>query len=354
MRFLKVFSFVLCFLLVLSLCGCGKDDPTVDDPVSSEEISSEEVSSEPDPEPVFAVNPLTGEKTLNPDKVGVKPVAVMINNLSQAQGVQAGLDQADIVFETEVEGGITRLMAVFADVSSVSSSIGTVRSARVVYTDLACGLDAFYVHSGMDPDYCKSHLGSIRLSRLDLSSKNYGFRVSNGLASEHTLYTTGANLAKALEDYKQTKSEAKKPWLSFAGEDSKVTLSGGTATNIKVAFSTSYATSFLYDEASGKYLRAKNSTPYKDYVSGKNEAFSNVFVLKTDMSYYPDGKHRRVSLEGGSGYYANGGKFEEIRWRKGSSSSSFVFTKADGSTLTVSPGNSYVCIVNKTQPVTIQ
>ena len=80
----------------------------------------------------------------------------MINNISVAQSVQTGLSKADIVYETEVEGGITRLLAVFQDITA-AEKIGTIRSARYPYVDLAMGHNAIYVHCGQDGTYCEPH-----------------------------------------------------------------------------------------------------------------------------------------------------------------------------------------------------
>jgi hypothetical protein len=60
-------------------------------------------------------------------------LAVKVENLAQARP-QWGLDQADIVFEEPVEGGITRFIAVYQ--CHVTSRIEPVRSARLVDIDI--------------------------------------------------------------------------------------------------------------------------------------------------------------------------------------------------------------------------
>ena len=61
-----------------------------------------------------------------------RPYAVMINCHNGALP-QAGLDKAYIVYELMVEGGITRMMALFKDTNV--DKIGSVRSARTQYLD---------------------------------------------------------------------------------------------------------------------------------------------------------------------------------------------------------------------------
>lgn len=62
---------------------------------------------------------------------------------------QAGLNDAYMVYEIIVEGGETRLMALFkgADLDK----IGPVRSARHYFIDYAMENDAIYVHFGESP-----------------------------------------------------------------------------------------------------------------------------------------------------------------------------------------------------------
>ena len=336
----KILTLILA-VLMLTFVGCGSGDKKDEKPNESE--PSELVSQTGE-----YINPLTGVEGISKEKAQDKPVAIMINNLSIAQPVQTGVAKADIVYETEVEGGITRLLAVYQDISKVKK-IGTVRSARYAYVDLAMGHDAIYVHHGQDPIYCAPHLKDTQA--FTLSTNNAGLREKNGLASEHTLYGYGEKLWKSLVDKGfNTKKENATTWQTFADEKTAVTYESAAKT-VSVPFSTSYKSVFKYDEKSGKYIRFFKDTERKDYYTGESEYFKNVFVLSTNISDYPDGKHRKIDLSSGSGYYCVNGTYTPIKWSKGNSSSPFVFTTEDGKTLTVNQGNSWVCIMgNKFAP----
>lgn len=331
-------------LCLFALAGCTKANPSLsvdkgDEPV----ISSQPVSDE------RQVNPLTGLKDIESDKISRRPVSVMINNLNIAQPVQTGLSQADIVYETEVEGGITRLLAVYQDITAVDR-VGTIRSARYAFVDLAMGHNSIYIHCGADPTYCTPHLKD--LDDISVSAEKYATRISNGLATEHTLYAYGDTLWKGLSGAGwKTAATSTKSWQNFADEAAPVTLPE-TASNVCVAFSSNIKSSFAYNAESGKYTRSFNDTVRKDYVSGDKMEFKNVFVLTTKITDYPDGYHRKIDLTGGEGYYIVNGTSTEIKWSKGSASSPIVFTNTDGSELTVNPGNSWVCIANKSASIT--
>lgn len=333
----KILALLLCLsLFMLSACSDKTERLSVDE--------GEEPQSSATTEPVLHKNPLTGVTELSKDKTDDRPVAIMVNNITTAQPVQAGLNQADIIYETEVEGGITRLLAVYQDVSK-AATIGTIRSARYAYVDLALGHNAIYFHHGQDPTYCAPHLNDI--DDINISESNYAFRLSNGLASEHTLYTDGTKLWNGLlKDKVKTERGSDKAWASFADEETAITLES-TAVTVSVPFSASYKSVFKYDAATGVYTRYFGNTLRKDYKTGEATEFKNVFVLLTTISNYPDGKHRKIDLESGDGYYCVNGTYTPIKWSKGAASNGFKFTNADGSELTVNAGSSWVCIADK-------
>lgn len=342
----KILALIL-VALMFCFVGCKKDDVVGDKPINTVSTPTE---SKPEVKVEYYVNPLTGVKDLTADKTQNRPVAIMVNNASEgkvhnAQLVQTGLGNADIVYETEVEGGVTRLMAVFKDISK-AQKIGTVRSARYAYIDLAMGHDAIYIHHGLDRTYAGPHLKDTQTFSLD--ENNAGVRdKNNGMAIEHTLYGLGDKIWQCLQDKGyNTKLTKSTNWQTFTQDDKPIKYDN-TATTVNVPFSTRYKSVFKYDEKSGKYVRFFNSTERKDYYTNESEYFKNVFVLITNISDYPDAYHRKVELTSGNGYYCVNGTYTPIKWSKGNSSSSFVFTNEDGTPLTVNQGNSWVCIMGK-------
>ncbi len=352
MQLKRILSLIVALCLFTTLCACeNQGNPTIDAGSSSQTAPSDK-SDSTDTNDEFIINPLTGEKNLSPDKKDIKPIAVSINNIAIAQPVQAGLNKADVLFETEVEGGITRMMAFYSDPSDVPA-IGTIRSLRIYFADIAAGMNSVLVYHGIDPTYCLPHLSEINLTAVAISEGNYGFREKNGLAQEHTLYTSGEKLEKLLSSNKYDTKKKHDPWLNFASTEEKTTPAEGSANKtVTVKYNSTTTVQFIYNAETKRYSRAKKGTPYKDLKTGEEETFGNVFVLETNITNFPDGYHRNVDLSSGSGYYISAGGYERINWKKGGPSDNFSFTKADGSTLTVNQGNSYVCIMNKTGQVT--
>ncbi len=346
----KFVCFISAFAVFLTLAGCG--GPA--EPVNTETPSAPE-SSAPEPEaPKFAVNHLTGIRDVDFGKENNRPVAIMVDNDSLAQQYsQSGISDADIVYETETEGGITRLMAVFADVSKVEQ-IGDVRSARYVYTDLAMGHNALYVHHGRDEVYCGPHMSEIGIDNYVLDAANCGFRTTYGQVKNwQTLFTKGADLAQTLANNRKVTSDNIKPWQTFAAEDEKISFEQ-TALKISAPFSGSYKSYFTYDAGAGVYLKTSNKCENKDRNNQSHYKFKNVLILQADMSYYPNGRHRKIDLSSGSGYYAVNGTYQKIKWKKGNAKDKIVLTAADGTPLTMNAGNTWVCIIKNNATITIE
>ncbi len=323
----------------LMIFAVGCDNNVVYDDLSNYE--SDALTS--DDNATLAVNPLTGMADLdNAAKSKQRPIAVMVNNLDNSvRRVQTGLSKADIVYETEVEGGLTRLMAVYQDISALDK-IGTVRSARYPYIDLALGHNAVYVHFGYNI-YCKSHLADV--DDIDFKDNSKGSkRISNGLATEHTAYALAGELNDRISKEFDMTVKSVKPWANFT--DTALTLDGGAATSVSIPYPAS-TTNFTYDANSGLYTRLLGSTVQTDYFTEEKTQVKNIFVLLTSMSYYADGKTRKVDFTGGDGYYITNGTVQFIKWSKGAATNGIKFTDTNGNEIKVSTGNSWVCIANK-------
>jgi hypothetical protein len=101
----------------------------------------------PSPRPTIA-DPLNGAG-VSPASVRHRIAAVMIDNFPDARP-QSGLYDADLVYEVEAEGGITRYLALF--LGNAASEVGPVRSARTYFVDLARPYDPFFAHAGQNDD----------------------------------------------------------------------------------------------------------------------------------------------------------------------------------------------------------
>ena len=134
------------------------------------------------------MNPLTG---LNVDEVVLtqSPITVMLDNFYSARP-QAGLAEADIVYEILAEGLITRYMAVFY--GNLPESIGPVRSARPYFVEKAFEFDPFYVHVGGSMQ-ALSDIKKIGIADIDGLTSGAFWRLNHKKAP-HNMYTSSEAL----------------------------------------------------------------------------------------------------------------------------------------------------------------
>ena len=230
--------------------------------------------------------------------------------------------------------------------SKTLKNIGTVRSARYAYIDLAMGHGAVYIHHGADEVYAGPHLNDV--NRFNIHQNLYGERVNNGLAWEHTLYTHGKELWDGIASKYETTLETTTPWQQFAAEDEKVLLTDGVANKVTVPFSGNYfKTIFIYDSKTGLYERNFKDKVPTEYYTKESTKVKNVLICLTSIVNYPDGEHRKISLDSGEGYYITNGTYKAIKWSKGGSTDSLKVTDNDGNPVTFSAGNTWVCIASK-------
>jgi hypothetical protein len=103
----------------------------------------------PTPTKAAVLCPLTGAPATPEQNVNRVALAVKIDNIDLARP-QAGIDKADFVVEELVEGGLTRLFAVFQ--CDTAPLVGPIRSARTSDGDLLALLHgSVFAYSGANP-----------------------------------------------------------------------------------------------------------------------------------------------------------------------------------------------------------
>ena len=198
----RALAFLLAVWMTLALAGCGKKPDPVPDPEPEEKTDvSPNPNPEPEPEPEpyvpAGVNPLTG-LPMEPEYEDLRPAAIMLNNLKAAQP-QLGISQADIIYEVPVEGGITRMLCLYQTVEGIET-LGSVRSARPYFVELALGHDAIYIHAGGSQE-AYANLRSWKVDHMDgvrggedakIFWRDPERRKNNGY--EHSLITSGEKI----------------------------------------------------------------------------------------------------------------------------------------------------------------
>ena len=286
-----------------------------------------------------------------------RPIAVMINNIKTVWGYQSGLQDAYLVYEIIVEGGYTRLMAVFKDKDL--DRIGSVRSSRHYFLDYALENDAIYVHFGWSPQ-AESDMSKLGVNNINFMSYNgYTRDRSLNLASEHTAFTTINNILEGADYYKYRKTSDNKPLLNYSVDEIDLSTKEGSqiANKIFIKYSNSRNTSFEYDETNKVYKRFQNEEPQIDYVTKEQYTVKNIITYQvSNYTISGDDKGRQDinNIGSGEGYYITNGYSVPITWEKSSRNSKTIYKYLNGEEIKVNDGNTHIEIQPSGQDLTFE
>ena len=373
MKLKKVMLFTAAFMLAASMTACGQKEDTQQKDTAQTENSSEGeqkddqgeavqgAAVEPEEEIPANQNLLTGVPDLTDGAIGKRPVAVMVNNVSYAMP-QYGVSQADIIFEIPVEGDATRFMALYGDYTQVPK-ICPIRSCRYYFPALSQGFDAFYVNWGID-DSIADYLEALDLDQIegitntgDLFGRDQD-RLNQGYSLEHTGYFDGTKLVSYIESQglrTDLKEDKKGPAFQFNGLEEQLKPEGSDCTSVQINFGTQ-SSQFTYDPEKKVYLKQINGENQVDAKTGEQLAFTNVFVLETDISVRDSVGHKEIDWDGGPdsvGYYVSNGGVQKITWSKdyNNESSYLRFYDESGQEISINRGKSYIALNYKNQAV---
>ncbi len=346
----KLFPVILALLILLTACGksssgtgVSPEPPSVDVPASAEPT--------PTPTQQAITNPLTGE-TIDSDISANRPYAVMLNNIKVALP-QCGISKADILYEILAEGNITRFEAIFSDLNGVGT-IGSMRSSRPYYIEVALSYDAIYVHAG-GSDQAYSDISSKGVDNIDGVRGAYSgqvfYRDPNRMkyGSEHSLFTTSD---KVIEYTSKLGYDSKHSGSFDYGLEFSETPDMGTqtadATSVNVSFEGIKDTSFTYNPDTGYYTATQYGTPLIDGTTGEALQFKNLVVLWADSKILDDYGRRSFDLNSSSeksGEFFCNGKFITISWSHAGTGSNFKYMIDSNTPVQFGVGKTYIAIV---------
>ena len=289
-----------------------------------------------------------------------RPFAVMINNADAARDYQSGLQDAYIMYEMIVEGGLTRYLALFLDANT--ARIGSIRSARHYYLDYALENDAIYVHHGKSPQ-AQADFKTLNINRVEVSESKTGWRdkelttASGKKASfEHTLFTNIEKLNKGISSFRKERNN--NLLLNYSVDELDLNKREGAidANNILIKYSGSVKTSYEYDSTNKVYKRFVNGKEHKDYVTKKQYTFKNIITYQVkNATISGDNKGRQTinNIGSGEGYYISNGVAVPITWEKKDRSSQTIYKYKNGDKLVVNDGNTFIQIQPSSQTLTI-
>ncbi|MBI4948061.1 DUF3048 domain-containing protein [Candidatus Berkelbacteria bacterium] len=278
--------------------------------------------------------------------VNSHPVAVMIEN-SKAARPQAGLIDADIVYEAVTEGGITRFMGIFS--SSYPAKSGPVRSARSYFIDWLSDYDAFYAHAGGSPK-ALARIREYKIKDYPHSSDTYWREPKAGVAIEHTLFANIANIYKyGVQKKKWPATYETKSWIfkdPATGSDA--------AGDITIDFSksSSFKVVWKFDATTNTYSRIMAGIAHKDRTTGKQLSAVTIVAMRVTHSanapYAGSGKESEwnmTTIGSGKASVFIDGKEIKGTWKKPSRLERLRFYDETDKEITLNRGKIWIEVV---------
>ncbi|MCR5135327.1 MAG: DUF3048 domain-containing protein [Clostridiales bacterium] len=350
------------------------------------------------PAPPAVINPLTGLAGFNEKAVGKRPIALVVENDPKARP-QWGIDDPekspDIILEGEMEGGETRTLWFYADMTALPSQAGPLRSARPPYIRFSELFDAIFIHcgyshsswdyTGADAVFSNDGVDHIDMLSYGNATGVFGRDYSRTSMLEHTAFLRGEKVADtiAATGFRTDANESRYTKFEFEGteEETKEEPKTGTGlvdrlrqasdlivnppapeepagkpcTSIDIQFSNATDTKhFDYSEEDKMYHT-------QDYYT--DVARTNVLLLFDETRYIEKQDtwgagvselYCNYEFAGGRGYLARNGRIEEITWAV--EDGRIALRGADGEPAQLTPGKTWIgwCSENHRGSVTAE
>ena len=271
-----------------------------------------------------------------------RPIAIMIDN-NVGNNAHVGLQDAYLTYEIIVEGGLTRIMAIFKDVNT--SVIGPVRSSRHYFLDYALESDAIYAHYGWST-YAENDIKALGVNNINgLYDKGY-YRNYN-VAAPHNVFTSIEDLYNVSTSKGYSTTSNNFSLLNYTPDDVNFDSTSDllTANNVSMNYSYREVRSYSYDATNGYYLRYMNNSPHTDRDSGEVYHYKNIIIMKVNNSTLDSyGRQDLDTVGSGEGYYIANGYAIPITWSKASRSAKTHYYYRDNE-LVVADGNTMIQVV---------
>jgi hypothetical protein len=304
------------------------------------------------------------------------PLLIQVENLYQARP-QSGLSTADVVYEYQTEGGISRFTGIWFTRPPTSDLVGPVRSARLIDLRLLRIYGGALLFSGAS-NYTLAELNSSGLKAYSPDNAVVGstilYRTSAAppaarYGSPHNLYTNGTELASFAQKVGLT-TVGYQLWARTASAD--LPAGGAAVTSFRVPISAEETPIFTFQSTTGEYQRSEPSTPEYPATGVLDDADTNtpwevpnVVIIQAPVipvpadNENPEGGYTEGLDFGigpsssGSGQLAVGGQLYGISWTQGAGGPPQL-TLADGQPAPLVAGQVLFEVVGSGATVTVE
>lgn len=288
------------------------------------------------------------------------PLAIMMDNTPNSYP-HSGLEQADLVYEAFVEGGITRLMAVFW--RREAELVMPVRSARTPFVIWVAELGALYGHAGSANTVNDANAGGqiVEWGVKDLNAfspeANTAYYRDLGRYAPYNLATNTRKLRDIAATLSFLGPSTLEPWKFRNPADPPI--AGTQAEGIEVDFQGSrYSWQLIqwkWDAEAKAYGRYQFGGPQLDAVSDEQLKFSTLIVLIAPGQVVDESGHVLLEQLGeGPATVFTGGKAIAGTWKKAERESRTRFYDASGQEIAFERGPIFIEVIGHQSKLTVK
>jgi hypothetical protein len=281
--------------------------------------------------PHYATAPLTGLADPSGVSLTRPALTVKIENTPDALP-QWGIDQADVVYEEIVNGGITRLAAVFN--SHAPAKVGPVRSVRPTDQQIVFPLGGIFAYSGGAP-YAVASISQAPVKLLDESSAGSAMFRDPHRQAPHNLYANAAGLFA----FKGTPTP---PPALFQYRASNQSAVGPSIAHFTVGFPSIYPVTWTWNATTSSWDRSLFGHPILTG-TGVQVSPKNVLVMFVNYVNGVGTFTSYANLQGSGPVWAFiGGREVRGTWSRAAKGDVISYTLANGKPLLLTPGQTWV------------
>ena len=298
---------------------------------------------EPKPQssaPVKDLNPLTGLEM--PKDAMTRPFVVSTDNDSYKSRPQAGLSQADIIYEVPIEGGGSRYEPIYY--SQEPGLVGAIRSCRPYIINIAREYKAVLVHNGKSPQ-AKAIFDTI--DRVSAEDDFDVYHQEDNPNLPGNLYSNGDLIVERMEKrgFNEKQDVRTFPWLKDDEE-----AQGDDATEIIINYADGAYNTFKYDDSTKLYTKYVKDEPLIDANNEKEITCANILVQEVPFKMY-DSSSQRLDIdptEGGKATMFTQGKVVTGTWERADLDSPTIFKDESGNEFKMTPGVTWIQMIDST------
>jgi hypothetical protein len=286
--------------------------------------------------------PLTGAVRHKGQNIHRPPLAVKIDNVSDALP-QSGVNSADVVVEELVEGGLTRLMAIYQ--CNKAGTVGPIRSLRISDADILALLHGSVLgYSGANPKDMPpvvAHSDAVLISQD--ANPQYYYRSSAHIAP-HNVYSSTSKILRAGVSRRKS-LKAPKPLFHYGSIDS----SAKPAHSVLLSWP---AASARWTWSKNTWLRTQNGSVDKQS-DGHQLSAANVVVMSVNIAstglrdVLGTPSPEDVTVGSNRVWVLRNGKMIQGTWHRKKIGSGLTLRDKHGHVINLAPGRTWVELLPK-------